>query len=303
MGRVDRSESRSSADWFAARLVDRDVPFRLRRGQRAGFHPGREALVQPEVVPPPHGDEIAEPLVGHLVRDGGGDVLACRDRRRRAVGEQSRFTVEDRRRVLHRAGREVGHRDHVELSERVIDGVVVVEIGQDLLRRFQRDVAEMLLARRRADANRRALGAALQALEVADGHRHEIRRHPRRGRELHRVLRRPRAWRVGDDPAVRDGDVAAVDRQREREGGLVRRLVKAGEGPPRIRRLELRDGVIPSVRFADVEPAKLVVQDAAVPDVDVGRPRRPAASSTVKRCGLGARIERDGRVLRRRRRR
>ena len=32
-------------------------------------HPGSESFVEPEIVPPRHGDEITEPLVGHLVRD------------------------------------------------------------------------------------------------------------------------------------------------------------------------------------------------------------------------------------------
>ena len=32
-------------------------------------HPGSEPFVEPEIVPPRHGDEITEPLVGHLVRD------------------------------------------------------------------------------------------------------------------------------------------------------------------------------------------------------------------------------------------
>ena len=35
----------------------------------AEAHPVGEALVQPDVVPPGRGDEIAEPLVGELVRD------------------------------------------------------------------------------------------------------------------------------------------------------------------------------------------------------------------------------------------
>ncbi len=33
------------------------------------LHPGGEAFVEPEVIPPLHGDHVAEPLVRHLVGD------------------------------------------------------------------------------------------------------------------------------------------------------------------------------------------------------------------------------------------
>jgi len=39
------------------------------------LHPGGETLVEPQIIPPRHGDEITEPLVCHLVRDDHGDVL------------------------------------------------------------------------------------------------------------------------------------------------------------------------------------------------------------------------------------
>ena len=40
------------------------------------LHPAGEALVEPQIVPPRHGDEVAEPLVRHLVGFGAEDVLA-----------------------------------------------------------------------------------------------------------------------------------------------------------------------------------------------------------------------------------
>lgn len=38
--------------------------------------PGGEALVQPQLAPPVHGDEVAEPLMGQLVGDNVGDAVA-----------------------------------------------------------------------------------------------------------------------------------------------------------------------------------------------------------------------------------
>ena len=53
-------------------------------------HPRGERLVQPEVVPPRHRHQVAEPLVRELVRDHLGDALLLRQRRGRRVDEQQR---------------------------------------------------------------------------------------------------------------------------------------------------------------------------------------------------------------------
>ena len=42
-------------------------------------HPGSEPFVEPEIVPPRHGHEIAEPLVGDLVRDHFVNALLGRE--------------------------------------------------------------------------------------------------------------------------------------------------------------------------------------------------------------------------------
>ena len=267
-------------------------------GERLVLHPGREALVQPDVVPPGHRHEIAEPLVRHLVRQNRPDLLARVDRGCLGVGQQIVLAVEDRRRVLHRAGREVGHRDDVELPERIFDAVVAVVEGEDLLRRLERDPSEVALVRGRADADRDAFRRAVEALEVADGHRDQVRRHLRGGRKLDRVLRRRRPGHVGKHLAVGDGGIAAIDGQRHGKGRLEGRLVEARKRPARVGRLELRDGVLPQRRLADVEPAQLAVQGAAVADADLGLPLldRPCDG---QRRGLAWLVQRDLGGLRR----
>lgn len=47
--------------------------------------PGGEALVQPQLAPPVHGDEVAEPLMGQLVGDDVGDAVAVAVGRRLLV--------------------------------------------------------------------------------------------------------------------------------------------------------------------------------------------------------------------------
>lgn len=44
-------------------------------------YPGRETLVEPQLVPPVHGDKVAEPLMGKLVSNNVGypvAVAVCR---------------------------------------------------------------------------------------------------------------------------------------------------------------------------------------------------------------------------------
>ena len=100
-----------------------------------------EGLVEPQVVPPAHRDEIAEPHVRHLVRD--------RDVALEAVGlgdpraEHQRVAERDAARVLHRAGVELRHERLVVLAPRVADAEQPVQFVEAVL-----GVREQLLGAR-----------------------------------------------------------------------------------------------------------------------------------------------------------
>ena len=82
-----------------------------------------EGLVEPQVVPPLHGDEVAEPHVCQLVQDRHVAVeVGCR---RHPGTEQVLVSVSDAPGVLHGTGIELGHERLVVLLE----GVGVVELG------------------------------------------------------------------------------------------------------------------------------------------------------------------------------
>ena len=92
---------------------------------------GGERLVEPQVVPPPHGDQVAEPHVRHLVQHRLGAPL---------VGRAGDLAAEDvvlqeghGAGVLHRAGVELGHEQLVVLAERVRHAEVVVVEAEALL--------------------------------------------------------------------------------------------------------------------------------------------------------------------------
>jgi hypothetical protein len=91
--------------------------------------PFREGFVEPQVVPPLHGDVVAEPLVREFVAHDEGDVAFVAPPRCGAVHEEGACAEDDEARVLHGAEAEAGHGDLVVLAEAVRDAEVVGEPG------------------------------------------------------------------------------------------------------------------------------------------------------------------------------
>ena len=104
---------------LGAAAVEPGLPVRMQRLGGLGLHPAREALVEPDVVPPRHGDEIAEPLVRHLVRDDAEDAALRVARARRRIEQQAALEEGDAAPVLHGAAEAARHRDQVELGQRI----------------------------------------------------------------------------------------------------------------------------------------------------------------------------------------
>jgi hypothetical protein len=123
--------------------------------RHAAFHPRREAFVEPQVVPPAHRDQVAEPLVRHLVRGGGEDLLAVVLGRDRRVEQQRVFEREDRAPVFHRAEELAAARagDVVELRQRVAHAEIIVVLAQDRLRGLEREFRLWQRAAARDDAD------------------------------------------------------------------------------------------------------------------------------------------------------
>src|SRR5712692_5882799 len=58
-----------------------DLPLRIGMVSRFVIHEGGEALVQPEIVPPFHRDQISEPHVSNLMGDDMSYRFLCPDAR------------------------------------------------------------------------------------------------------------------------------------------------------------------------------------------------------------------------------
>ena len=115
----------------AGGVILRNVPLGVPHRDRLGLHPGREPLVEPDVVPPLHCHHIAKPLMRHFMRDHVGNSLLRLDRRRLLVDQQIGFAIRDRAEILHRPCFKVRQADHVELRHRIANAEVRVVVVQN----------------------------------------------------------------------------------------------------------------------------------------------------------------------------
>ena len=167
-------------------------------------HVGRERLVEPEVVPPLHRDEVAEPHVGHLVQHDLGAVEPLDVGRR--VAEDHPLRVGDTADVLHRAHVELGHEDLVVLVERIAEVEEVGVEAQALAGDLEELVGVEVLGQRgaAADAERRVFPAVVEAHVGTRRERQQVGAEARGGHEA-----TPRAFAALD--RLRLGDRVVGD--------------------------------------------------------------------------------------------
>ena len=148
---------------------------------------GGERLVEPQVVPPLHGDQVAEPHVRHLVQHRLGAPLVGRpgDLAAEDVVLQERHGAG----VFHRAGVELRHEQLVVLAERVRLAEVAVVEAESLLGLGEQPLGVHELGQRgAAEQAQRDLavlvGVAVVPAGVRSGdQRDQVGAHPRGGGE------------------------------------------------------------------------------------------------------------------------
>ena len=179
-----------------AHCVCLKIPFRLPCFHGLERHPGGEAFVEPDVVPPLHGDQIAEPLVRDFVSDQFlGNCFAQQVRGLLWI-DKDKVAGDHQTSVFHCTGGEIGDAKDVELAVGILDAEILVVIlqrddgslkGESRIRFFIRDAAN-------ADGD--SVGGVFGALPIADRESDEIGRHFRRGCEFYGVFAVARAGRV-----------------------------------------------------------------------------------------------------------
>ena len=219
----------------AADVLQIEIPVWLDFFQRLAGHPGGKSFVQPDVVPPFHGDEIAEPLVRHLVRDHAGDAFLQVHRTLLVVNKKNHFAEGNAAGVLHCAGGEIRQADQIKLPVWILDTEIIVVILQDVACHLQSEGAHFFFAGGCIHADRNAVGFAFDVLKIAHHQRGQVGRHLRRGGKFHRVLF-ARARLVGNNSLVGDRRHALVRNRSDVECGFVIRFVERG-----IRAASVRD--------------------------------------------------------------
>jgi len=274
--------------------VHPDPPRRAPVGDDLVGHPGGEGLVEPQVVPPGHRHQVAEPLVGELVRDHLGHPLLHGERRGGRIGEQRHLAEGDGAGVLHGAGLEVGDADLVELAERVGEAEVVLEPRQHRRRRLLREGREVALLVRGPGAHGDTAHVdRLAGHHRADHQRDEVGRQRRRRREADPPAAAAVVF-IEDDHAVRDrGGPRGDAGDGHLPDGLEGRLVEAGEQPARVGGLELCDGE----GAGAVQAAQPRAERAPVGDAELGRGRKVLRER--QRDGLALGVRGRGRGARR----
>ncbi len=216
-------------------------PVGVQMVERLARHPGGEAFVEPQVVPPVHGDQVAEPLVRHLMGDGRRHVLAVFLGRQPGIDQQGALEVHDGPPVLHR--REAARsrrRDEVQLGQRIGDAEVVVVVGENrggLVQGIGR-LGRLAAGDDHADVD--AIDLAADPLEVPDRQEHQVGRHLRGGLEDGALQAAGERLHAGDR-RVGNRHLAGGRHHAQLEAGLGRRVVPAGREPARIGVLELGD--------------------------------------------------------------
>ena len=211
-------------------------------GERGGILGKR--LVEPEVVPPAHGDEVTKPHVCQLVKDCDDATLAHR------VGDFAAENIclgeRDTTGVFHGARVELGNKELVVLLERIRHAELVFEELKALASFLKDVVGVKVLGEGCAAVNTERNNATARAGEFTAfnnvGACHEsgdVRRDARRGSEHPRG--RPLGSGCGSGRAHVAHHMPGSGRgHRELEGGFEVGLLKHGKNSPRVGHFELR---------------------------------------------------------------
>ena len=223
-----------------AHTVDIRAPFRVQSGRRLILHPAGEPFVQPEIVPPGHGDEIAEPLMRHFMRGDREDALAIAFGTDAWIVQQDALEGEDRAPVFHRAEKLGLPRpgNIIELRQWIRRAEIVVEEGQDGRCAVERILPLIGFALAHDDADIGPSHLAVDPFKIAQAEEQQIAGHDRR------TAKGDAAQAIADIFARFHRHVAERHLVRRNGGGqiehgLVIRLVPARYKPARIGRFEL----------------------------------------------------------------
>lgn len=258
-----------------------NLPFRVQVVDGVPSDPGSKAFVEPQLIPPVHGNQVAKPLVSKLVSNDIGDGVLETGIRGLLVEKDLGGAVGDETPVLHGTVGELVDGKQIRLGKRVVNVEDLREVVDNLGGVLESPTALFLETTGGVDTDGNllsivsAIGQLLDVLKVTDSPCQEVGAHKRRSLERHHV---PAFLGRLDllHGHVAEGDLVDGDLNIKVVGGLEVRLVEARESSAGIARFELgAEHVVPLVIagdrgggsfsgpvFAAVETSHLVVDDA-----------------------------------------
>src|SRR5437764_3513994 len=160
-----------------------DFPLRVEMRRAFAAHPRREPFVEPEIIPPGHGHQIAKPLVRHFVREYLVDNLFRFRRRVFRIKQKRRLVISDSAPVFHRAAETTRQSDLVEFRQWIRHAEIIVVVSKNLRCYFERVAAEFCFALRCDHTNLRGSTSRFDEIKLARDEDIQITRHRRRGGE------------------------------------------------------------------------------------------------------------------------
>lgn len=143
-----------------------------------GADPGSEPLVEPQVVPPLHGDQISKPLMGNLVGDSVGDLLLHVGSRGLLIVKKRDSAVCDQTPILHCTGIKVRDSDVVQLCQWVRSAKDLGEVLEDFGSNLKSEAALLNQTRQGIHATDNGGlelgGGGLDVFKVADRERYQL---------------------------------------------------------------------------------------------------------------------------------
>src|SRR5436309_1678359 len=122
-----------------------DFPLWIEMRGAFGTHPRCKSFIKPQVVPPTHRYQVAEPLVRHFVRENLVDILLCFRGGTFRIKQKLRLVVGDPAPIFHGAAKAPRYGDLIQFRQRIGHAKIIVVVLQDLRSGFERVAAHLSL--------------------------------------------------------------------------------------------------------------------------------------------------------------
>jgi hypothetical protein len=157
-----------------------DLPLGMKVINCKPTDPGCKSFVQPQLIPPIHGDQVAKPLMSQLVGNNVSNPILEFCIRLSFVVEDGCGSVGDEPPIFHGTHGELVNSKKIGLGERIVNTEDFREVVDDLVGMFQGETALLFEATRSIDSDRQvftvvfALSERFDIFKITNGPRSQL---------------------------------------------------------------------------------------------------------------------------------